>query len=344
MSPPISVIVLGAGGFGRYYIDILARLNSRKLPKVPQIGRLVVTRTHIESAERLADSVRKTSSCAVEEVVGAKVSSLEDVCDLLQDHQPGLTAIAARDKDQGDTIHAPYAMQALNHGAVLCEKPFTNANGDGDSLKYFQKIRNSHNAGLFGLELPLAVTAKKMQNVKNLRTLLLNARKFEFIWHARDRGDHNIIDDLVLHPWSLIPPQFKATQMDVLDKGDQADIRFSLSSSSRREAATCRILLRAGGNYRAMMVDDLAIRFLNVDGLTKLVRVNGPLDASVAGQDKTVEGDDLLQVDNPLEKHIVAVLRHNPIVDLCRAFESQLFLEKIRGYRPYPDEPELKRP
>ena len=334
MPPPISVIVLGAGEFGRYYVDILARLNSRKLPNVPQIGRLVVTRTHLESAERLADSVRKTSRCTVEEVVGAKVSCLEDVRDLLQDQQPGLTAIVARDKDQGDTIHALYAGQALNHGAVLCEKPFANATGDGASLKYFQELKNSHNAGLFGLELPLAVTAKKMQKVGDLRTLLLNANKFEFIWHARDRGDHNIIDDLVLHPWSLIPPQFKATQMDVLDKGDQADIRFSLYNSCRRKAATCRILLRAGGNFRAMMVDDLAIRILNVDGFTKLVRVNGPLDASATGQDEPAEGDDLLRVDNPLEKHIVAVLRHNPIVDLSRAFESQLFLEKIRGYRP----------
>lgn len=334
MPPSISVLVLGAGEFGRYYVDILARLNNRKLPDVPQIGRLVVTRTHLESAERLADSLRKTSNCAVDEVVGAKASCLEDVRNLLQDHQPGLTAIAARDEEQGDTIHAFYAGLALNHGAVLCEKPFANATGDGASLKYFKKLRDSHNAGLFGLELPLAVAAEKMQKVRDLRILLLNASKFEFIWHARDRGDHNIIDDLVLHPWSLIPPLFKATQMDVLDKGDQADIRFSLYNSSRREAATCRILLRAGGNYRAMMVDDLAIRILNVNGLTKLVRVDGPLDASMTGQDGPVEGDDLLRVDNPLEQHILAVLRHNPIVGFSRAYESQLFLEKIRGYRP----------
>ena len=52
------------------------------------------------------------------------------------------------------------------------------------------------------------------------------------------------------------------------------------------------------------------------------------------GQDEPVEGDDLLRVKNPLEQHIVAALRHNPIIDLSRAYESQLFLEQIRGYRP----------
>ena len=336
MPPTISVLVLGVGEFGSHYVDILSRLNSKRLPHVPQIGRLIVTRTQSEAAERLAAALQKRTNSSVKEVIAAKASCLEDVRNLLREFHPGLTAITAKDKELGDTIHALYAAEAIKYGAVLCEKPFCNANGDGTSLEYFQKIKTGHNWDRFGLELPLAVVAGEMLKIKDLRNLLLNANKFEFIWQARDRGEHNIIDDLVLHPWSLIPPQFKATQIDVLDKGDQADIRIKLQNAYKRGSATCRILLRAGGSYRGMGVDDVAIRVLNVGGLTKLVRVNGCLDASVRCQDKPVEGDILLQVSNPLEQHIVAALRHKPIIGMARAYDSQLFLEQLHGYRTQP--------
>ena len=82
-----------------------------------------------------------------------------------------------------------------------------------------------------------------------------------------------------------------------------------------------------------MIVDDVAIRILNVGSLTKLVRLNGSLDASVLCQKKPVEGDILLQVNNPLEQHIVAALSHKPIVGMTRAYDSQLFLEQVHGYR-----------
>jgi hypothetical protein len=332
MPPSISVLVLGVGEFGRHYVDILSRLNSRQLPHVPQIGRLIVTRTQSEAAERMAGSLQKRTNCCVKEVIAAEASCLEDVRNLLQDFHPGLTAITAKDKELGDTIHALYAGEAINYGAVLCEKPFCNANGDGTSLQYFHKLKHGDISGRFGLELPLAVVAEEMLKIKDLRNLLLNATKFEFIWQARDRGEHNIIDDLALHPWSLIPPQFKATQIDVLDKGEQADIRIKLQNTRNRKLATCRILLRAGGNYRGMIVDDVAISILNVGGLTKLVRLNGSLDASVLCQEKPVEGDILLQVNNPLEQHIVAALSHKPIVGMTRAYDSQLFLEQVHGY------------
>ena len=82
-----------------------------------------------------------------------------------------------------------------------------------------------------------------------------------------------------------------------------------------------------------MKIDDVAIRFLNIGGLIKLIRVNGRSDASILGPDKLVEGDILLQVNNPLEQHIVAALRHTPIVGMARAFDSQLFIEQVHGFR-----------
>jgi hypothetical protein len=335
MLPSISVLVLGVGEFGRHYVDILSRLNSRPSPHVPQIGRLIVTRTRFEAAERLAVSLQKKTSCSINEVIAAKASCLKDVRNLLHKFHPGLTAITAKDKELGDTIHALYAGEAIDYGAVLCEKPFCNANGDGSSLKYFQKIKNGHNRQRFGLELPLAVVAEEMLKTEGLRNLLLNASKFEFNWQARDRGENNIIDDLALHPWSLIPPPYKATQIDALDNGDRADIRIKLKNAHNLASATCRIRLKAGGSYRGMKIDDVAIRFLNIGGLIKLIRMNGGSDTSILDSDKPVEGDILLQVNNPLEQHIVAALRHTPIVGMARAFDSQLFLEQVHGFRSY---------
>jgi hypothetical protein len=75
--------------------------------------------------------------------------------------------------------------------------------------------------------------------------------------------------------------------------------------------------------------------------LIKPVQVNGPLNDEVLSQNTPVKGDVLLQVNNPLEQHIVAALRRKPIVGLSRTYESQLFLEQVRGYRPKLSEAEL---
>jgi len=334
MEPPISVLVIGVGEFGQHYADILSRLNSRRLPYAPQIERLIVTRTQFESAERFAESLQQNDDCSVKEVVAAEASGIEHVRDLLEDYHPGMIAIVAKDKELGDTIHALYAAEAIAYGAVLCEKPFCNANGDGSSLQYFHRLEDCNNSGLFGLELPMAVVTGTMMQNKDLRNLLLNASNFEFFWQARDRGDNNVIDDLVLHPWSLIPPQFKANQIDVLDRGDQADIRINLQNPHSRKMATCRIRLRAGGNFRGLVIDDIVISIINEGRLTKLVQVNDSLNDAVLSQNTPVKGDVLLQVNNPLEQHIVAALRRKPIVGLSRTYQSQLFLEQLRGYRP----------
>ena len=334
MAPPFSVLVIGVGEFGQYYAGILSRLNSRRLPHAPQIERLIVTRTQFESAERFAESLQQNDDCSVKEVVAAEASGIEQVRDLLKDYHPGMIAIAAKDKDLGDSIHAIYAAEAINYGAVLCEKPFCNANGDGSSLQYFRHLKRYENSACFGLELPLAVVAGAMMQIKDLRNLLLNANRFEFLWQARDRGDNNVIDDLVLHPWSLIPPQFKAKQIDVLDGGNRADIHINLQNAHSREMATCHIRLRAGGNFRGMVIDDVVVSIINEGRLTKLVQQNGSLSDAVLSQNAPFNGDVVLQVYNPLEQHIVATLRRKPIVGLARAYESQLFLEQVRGYKP----------
>ena len=77
MTLPISVLVIGVGEFGQLYVDILFRLNSQRLPHVPQIGRLIVTRTQFESAGRLAESLQQNPGCRVREVVAAEASGID---------------------------------------------------------------------------------------------------------------------------------------------------------------------------------------------------------------------------------------------------------------------------
>ena len=81
------------------------------------------------------------------------------------------------------------------------------------------------------------------------------------------------------------------------------------------------------------MVDDLAIGIKSDAALIHLIKLNQPLeDTAEAGKD-AMNGAVLLTVDNPLQQHIIAALHHQPIVGLARAYESQLFLEALHGYK-----------
>ena len=63
-----------------------------------------------------------------------------------------------------------------------------------------------------------------------------------------------------------------------------------------------------------MVIDDIVISIITEGRLTKLVQVNGPLNDAARSQNTSVKEDVLLQVNNPLEQHIVAALRRKPIV------------------------------
>jgi len=178
----ISALVLGAGNFGRHYARILSQLNAKDVPGIPRINKLIVTRTRQESALGLAADIRSSSDCSVSEVIGEKVRNREDAVDLMEKHRPQFIGIAARDRVIGDTIHAAYTSAALNYGIVLCEKPFSNATGDGSSLGYFDDLAGRERAEYFGLELPLAVLMRDLQRNQYFRDLFKNPANLEFHW------------------------------------------------------------------------------------------------------------------------------------------------------------------
>ena len=332
MHSAITAFVLGVGEFGKHYAGILSQLNGRNIPGVPTIEKLIVSRTQLNRAEDLADSLRRNVNCKINDIIGVAVSGIDHLRQVMKRHTPQFTAITAKDKILADTVHALYAVEALTYGPVLCEKPFSNAKGDGSSLQYLHKLKNCKFSELFGLEVPLAVVTRQMMQNSDLRHRILSATRLEFYWEARDRGDNNVIDDLVLHPWSLIPPQFKTKPVVVRDLGNQAEITINLHNSHNQQIATGRIFLRAGGNFRGMMIDDFAVSIIDRGRSIKLVQLSGSLKDAVLHQNESLTGNVLLQVDNPLEQHIVAALRRKPLVGLSRTYESQLFLEELRGY------------
>ena len=208
MKSKINALVIGAGNFGQYYAQIISRLNNEKL-SVPLIDKLIITRTQLKRAQELASILRKNADCNVNDVIAAEVSGTNELIEVLEKYQPEFIGITARDKTLGDTIHAVYTAHALKYGAVLCEKPFANASGDGYSLKYFTDLFKYENSDLFGLELPFAVVMRDLMQKKDLLDLLMNAKNIEFYWETMSSVNSNIIDTLAVHPWSLIPEVYK---------------------------------------------------------------------------------------------------------------------------------------
>ncbi|MBW2193252.1 MAG: hypothetical protein JRF27_05630, partial [Deltaproteobacteria bacterium] len=269
------------------------------------------------------------------EVIGAEVNHPDHLIELLKKYRPQFTGIAALDKDIGDTIHAIYTAHALKYGPVLCEKPFSNAAGDGDSLAYFEGLFKYDNAALFGLELPMAVVMRDMMQNRELESLLTKAKHFEFRWETMVSSSSNIINDLALHPWSLIPEHYTIRSADVDDRTTKADVTLHLYNEISGLNATCKMALRAGGTFRGMSIDGHAIVIRSEGTTLKLIEINTPLEAAASSGDPDCSGPVLLTVDNPLKQNILAVLRKDPLVKLKRAYASQLFLEMLHGYTPH---------
>jgi len=327
----INALVIGAGNFGQYYARIISKLNNEKL-SIPLIDKLIITRTQLKRAQELASDLRKNADCNVNDIIAAEVSGTNELIEVLEKYQPEFIGITARDKVIGDTIHAVYSAHALNYGAVLCEKPFANATGDGSSLKYFTDLFEYENSDLFGLELPFALVMKDLMQKKDLLDTFMNAKRIEFYWETMSSVNSNIIDTLATHPWSLIPEVYKIESLKVEDRGLKAQIIMNLFNNEICKNAICKVNLKAGGNFRGIMIDNYAIAISSKEVLIKLIELNKSLEDAARAGEKALYGNILLEVNNPLKQNIIAVLKNKPIVSLRKTYDSQLFLERLHGY------------
>ena len=215
--PRINILVVGAGGFGRHYLHALAGLSRTAHPDLPPIARVIVSRTRLAAARRQVAELAGHFDPPPFVLEGVEIRDGSQLRDVLAADSPALTCIAARDPIVGDAIHMPYAVLALEHGAVLCEKPLAPAGRGDKTLAVARTLLNHPNSLRFGLELPMAVVAHRMWADSGLRAWLDQADDIEWLWQrpapVEDSEDSHPIDDpvndLAVHPWSLIPDQWQ---------------------------------------------------------------------------------------------------------------------------------------
>ena len=332
MKPNTNILVIGAGQFGINYARILARLNSRQFPEVPRIDQLILTRTTNQGAVDVVDQIREEVTVSAGAIIPEKVSNTGDLRRLLKQYHPDVTAIVARDKKAGDKVHSRYAALALAYGAVLSEKPFYPAIGDGASLKVLKILADQNYSHPLGLELPMAVVGQQLWQIPTLRRAIENASRIRFHWEAAVRSAVSLVDDLVLHPWSLLPPIYRIIVQGISETREQADIQLLLFHRTQGHQIPCSIKLVKGGRMRWMAIDDITLTFQSQGRWMRVMQTDQPFNSRGSTQDRLDAGHEILAVDNPLEQHIVAMLRRRPLIGFEQITRTQRLLEQLHGY------------
>lgn len=334
MDRAVTILVVGAGGFGRNYLKVLAALHEETGPDLPRIDTLVVSRTRLERAEATAADVAARPACSFKQVAGVEVRDVTQLKAVLNRYRPDLTCIVARDRKIGDDIHALYALPALDAGAVLCEKPFCHARGDGAGLEKVRALLAHAHADRFGLELPLAVMAGAMAADQRLGPMLGNARRIRFVWQKQQDGT-DLIDDLVLHPWSLLPAAWQVAIDRVKSAPGHAKLDLHLTPDRPgTRSVSGHIHLSAGGVFRGMCIDAQPFEFVFAQGQLQCWQHQRSWEEVIAGRAVT-DGRRrmVLAVANPLARHIQSALAGRPLVDVQRTWQSQQFLEASKWSR-----------
>lgn len=328
----MSVIVIGAGNFGRHYAKILSGLNAQTHLDLPTISRLVITKTGQRAAREFCDRLSRKTGNSQPTIIPEKVATPKDVSSVLDHYQPQLTCITATDPERGDAIHVDYSEMALEYGPVLCEKPFCNATGDGNSLKRLAALMRHKNAALFGLELPMAVVREQLMRHEDLAARVVNARRLFFAWGTNTIRHNGILNDIGLHPWSLIPREWKPVRFSAAHTPAGTRVTGSLHNPRTSREVVVDIDLSAPNTFRGLQIDDLLISF-TIEGTALHVRTLGTPDEKIAAAARdTAAGDHLLTVENPLAQHIIAAIKKKPLVDCRQTYDAQLFLEMTHGY------------
>ena len=313
-------MVVGAGRFGANYPRVLSQLGIEAAGVGAESGfrRLVVTRTHLAAARQTAALIAQMPDSPFESVEGVEVAARAQLERALERYRPILICITARDPQSGDAIHARYAPAALAFGAVLCEKPFSRADDRRAPVILRQLIAHPQ-APRFGLHLPMAVALEAMLAHTRLKALLYSARRIEFIWERLGNGT-DLINDLALHPWSLIPERDDLQVSTVERRGEQVEIAFQTPQRAGR------MILRGRGSFRGMRLDDQVLRFEFSAGQLHVRECAADWPAVLSGSRAVSAEYPIVSVDNPLKAHILALMAGRPLVGLARTLQSQLFL------------------
>ncbi|RMF56117.1 hypothetical protein D6745_00235 [Candidatus Woesearchaeota archaeon] len=325
----IQALIVGCGRFGKNYARILSGLAKEEVFAIESI---TITRTTAEAAAKTAAELSEATGFPIHYNL---VRNRADLADLLSHLRPEFTAVTAKDSAEGDSIHLPYSFDALNYGIVLCEKPLSNATGDGSSLHQIKEWRSNPELDKtvpFSLELPMAVVSQKIMENPELADRFQNAKKIVFYWVCRGTGRPDVIDNLVLHPWSLIPEDYKLLNADVNDKGETAHINLGYLVNGRH--VNVEINLAYGGNFTGFSIDGFGIGIKRTGVLNEVIRLENNIEDALCDGNDLIIGKPLVDpVENPLGQHIVSSLQGKRIVGPRRTYQSQHFLETLKGYK-----------
>lgn len=327
MAPSVTVLVVGAGRFGRNYLSVIETIAASHSPDLPRFGTLLLSRTDLEAAGETAHALSALPNSPFDQVLGVAIASEQQLKAVLGQYRPDLICIVARDGEVGDDIHADYALAGLESGAVvLCEKPFHRPGPDGRGMTLARALAKHPMANRFGMELPMAVVRNAMWAEERLHNILKTARTIEILWEKQD-GSEDLLSDLALHPWSLLPPTWHVEVRRSVMRKQRVTLALDMIDPLDSSIRTCTIDLACGGTFRGMRMADHQFQFLFDQGRLQVwespVR-KGPLGTA----DLRGEGADLvLSIPNPLQQHIEAALRGRPLVDNHQTMQSQKFLE-----------------
>lgn len=331
-----TTLIVGAGRFARNYLQVMAVSNhmARRGSHRDVFDPLIVTRTSVRKAQEAARDILQTYGDGFSAVLAEEVKDGRGLKKVLAAHRPDLICITARDPHQGDSIHAEYSELGLEVGTVLCEKPFSCAKGDGGSLFPLKALLRHRHASRFGLHLPMAVVLPAMVRDPYLGPLLSESGQVHFLWQKQNAaGDqiNDLVNDLAVHPWSLLPDAVSATGAErIAGPAEAVRITFCRRPFVSARSFSGSMLLQTGGIFRGMCLDGHVFQFRFENDTLRVLEPDLPWPDILAGQGGNADAKVVLQIENPLRQHLHALLMGRPIVDMQQTLACQRFLESAR--------------
>lgn len=287
---------------------------ARILSQDYRVRKVILSQTTLKGARELAEYLSGLDG-RKGMVFGVQIKNCADMRRVVSDHNPDLTVICT----PPDT-HFQYTEIAIPYSDVLCEKPFTDSIGIPEHADAVRKLRT--NGHRFGLELPMYFVGKELWEKHDLQEKLRKADSLKFVWETGG-SDVDIIDDLLLHIWPLIPLNYSKRKIVGVDKKDRATAHLDL------------ILMDPVTGHRLNCDIDLAYKQNATRGFSigeeefEVRKDNNNINSVVARK----TGVPIATVDNPLKQHLDAMIERNPIVGIDETYKSQLFLEEAKGFR-----------
>ncbi len=327
-----TTLIVGAGRFARNYLRVMAQSNRSALLGPPKVvfDPLIVTRTSVQKAQEMARDILRTYGDSFSAVSAEEVKDGRGLKAVLAVHRPDLICITARDPHKGDRIHAEYSRLGLDVGTVLCEKPFSCVKGDGRSLLPLKNLLQHRHASRFGLHLPMAAVLKAMGNDPYLGSLLGAPEQVHFFWQKQNAAG-DLINDLAVHPWSLLPGPVSATGVErITGPAEAVIVTFCGQPYGSARSFSGSMLLQTGGIFRGMYLDGNVFQFRFEDDTLRVLELDLSWPNILAGQGGNARTKAVLQIENPLRQHLHSLLMGHPIVDMQQTVACQRFLESAR--------------